>query len=288
MPTFNRVATFERALLSVVRERQDHYPELEIVVIDGASKDGTADLIRKHAAAGHIDFWLSEPDRSASEAFNKGVRAAQGELLRYVACDDELTQGCTRKMVEYLGTHPEIDVLGARANFYHVHPDGRQELQPAYQALQGGWLTEVELLTWVNQGVFGPIETWFFRRHVFARVGGMDPAFRICPDLDLAFRIVQAGMKFYIHPDRIVDKCFHESGGNLVADEARKQREWREVLLRHVGRVEEAWLRPPPTRVPLPEQLFFGAWLAGLKAAKRVAPGSYAAARRFLRSAAKR
>jgi len=283
MPTFNRVATFEQALLSVVQERQDNYQNLEIVVVDGASKDGTVDLIKKHAEVGHIDFWLSERDRSAAEAFNKGVKAAKGEIIRYCAADDTLSQGHTNQMVRRLLAQPELAVLGARASYFHVHPDGRREPQPIYDRLESGWLTLDEVTTWVTAGVFGPIETWFFRRSVFDRVGYLDTAYRICPDLDFAFHVVKAGLGFYIAPERIVNKCYFEGGGNLVGEDENKLREWREVLLRHTGRVDESLFKPATPAGSLPARLFWDAWLTGIKRIKRAAPGPYESARRLLR-----
>ena len=283
MPTFNRVATFEKALRSIVQERQDNYPNLEIVVIDGASKDGTTELIKQHAEAGHIDFWLSERDRSAAEAFNKGVKAAKGEIIRYCAADDTLVQGHTRPMVERLLAQPEIAVVGARASYFHVHADGRREAQPIYDRLESGRLTLDEVVSWVTGGVFGPIETWFFRRRVFDQVGYLDSAFRICPDLEFAFRVVKAGLGFYIAPERIVNKCYFEGGGNLVGEDANKLHEWREVLLRHTGRVDESLFRPATPQGPLPSRLFWSAWLAGVKGLKRTAPGAYETARRAVR-----
>jgi glycosyltransferase involved in cell wall biosynthesis len=283
MPTFNRAATFEKALLSVVEERQHNYPNLEIVVIDGASKDGTVELIQQHADAGRIDFWLSERDRSAAEAFNKGVQAAKGEIIRYCAADDTLNPGHTRPMIELLRAQPDTAVLGARANYFHVHRDGRREPQPIYDQLESGWLNLDEVKTWVTAGVFGPIETWFFRRSVFDRVGYLDTAFRICPDLEFAFRVVKAGLPFYIAPERIVNKCYYEAGGNLVGEEANRLREWREVVTRHVGAAEAARLEPTGPRVPLASRWFWGAWLAGVKRIKQASPTTYDSARRILR-----
>lgn len=283
MPTFNRAATFEQALRSVAREREENYARLEIVVMDGASKDGTLELIQRLADAGHIDQWRSERDRSAAEAFNKGVRIARGEIIRYCAADDTLTLGHTRRMVERLAAQPKLAVLGARANYFHVHPDGRREAQPIYDRLEAGELTLAEVGTWATGGVFGPIETWFFRRPVFDQVGYLDESLRICPDLDFAFRVVKAGLGFQIAPERIVDKCYFAAGGNLVGEAGNNFREWREVMLRHTGQCDESLFAPPGPKPPLPARLFWSAWMAGIKGAKRAAPGAYATLQRAVR-----
>ena len=272
LPVFNRAKTFERALLSVVQERESNYPNLEIVVIDGASKDGTVDLIRQHAR--HIDYWVSERDGSAAEAFNKGVRAAKGEIIRYFACDDALLPGTTRRMVEYLTAHPEIDVLGARSNCVHVNAAGERSIDARHAQLTGGWMTLDEVLTWDRDRVFAYIETWFFRRRVFDRVGYLDPRYRICTDVDFAFRLVKAGARFYVLPDVIVDKVFYADGSNLVADTAKSFKEVRQVVAAHAGpwrRLRFWWSFPQP----LPARVGWGMWLAFIRRAKAWSPSVY-------------
>jgi glycosyltransferase involved in cell wall biosynthesis len=272
LPVFNRAKTFERALLSVVREREEDYPNLEIVVIDGASKDGTAELIQKHA--GVIDYWVSERDGSAAEAFNKGVQAARGDIIRYFACDDELLPGMTRRMVEYLVAHPEMDVLGARAHCLQVDATGRRVLDKAHARLTGGWMTMDEVVSWDRSGVFAYIETWFFRRCVFEQVGYLDARYRICPDVDFAFRLVKAGCHFYVLPDVIVNKVFYSDGSNLVADTGKSLTELRQIFATHAGawqRFKFFWTYPQP----LPARLFWGAWLKAVKGWQASSPSTY-------------
>ena len=272
LPVFNRAKTFEQALLSVVRERAENYPNLEIVVIDGASKDGTLELIRQHA--GVIDYWISERDGSAAEAFNKGVKAAKGEIIRYFACDDVLMPGTTRRMVEYLTTHPEVDVLGARAHCVHVDKSGQRTVDKAHARLTGGWMTLDEVFTWDRAGVFAYIETWFFRRGVFDRVGYLDTRYRICPDVDFAFRLVKAGCRFFVLPDVIVNKLFYSDGSNLVADTRKSFAELRQVVAAHAGpwrRLKFFWSMPQP----LPARWFWGAWLMALKRWQSLSPATY-------------
>jgi glycosyltransferase involved in cell wall biosynthesis len=272
MPVFNRVKTFESALLSVVKERAENYANLEIVVIDGGSKDGTVDLIKKYA--GVIDYWVSERDGSAAAAFNKGVKAAKGEIIRYFACDDVLVPGTTRGMIEHLVAHSAVDVLGARANCLHVDKSGRQTLDESHPRLTSGWMTLDEVLSWDRAGVFAYIETWFFRRGIFDRLGYLDTRYRICPDVDFAFRLVKAGCRFFVLPDVIVNKLFYSDGSNLVADTQKSFAELRQIVATHAGpwrRLHFFWSFPQP----LPARLFWGAWLKTIKAWQTVSPGTY-------------
>jgi glycosyltransferase involved in cell wall biosynthesis len=82
---FNSAATLEQTLLSITGQT---YKRKQIVVIDGGSSDGTVDIIRKYAD--QIDYWVSEPDRGISDAFNKGVKAATGDYINFQGAGDLL------------------------------------------------------------------------------------------------------------------------------------------------------------------------------------------------------
>lgn len=85
MVTFNAAAVLERALQSILRHKT---PAMELVVVDGASDDGTLDILRRHADT--IDHWRSEPDDGIYDAMNKVRRLATGDWLLFLGADDEL------------------------------------------------------------------------------------------------------------------------------------------------------------------------------------------------------
>jgi glycosyltransferase involved in cell wall biosynthesis len=82
---FDSVSTIGRTIDSVVGQT---YPQVEYIVVDGGSSDGTVELLRSRD--GDIDLWVSEPDRGISDAFNKGIALASGEYLALVNSDDWL------------------------------------------------------------------------------------------------------------------------------------------------------------------------------------------------------
>jgi glycosyltransferase involved in cell wall biosynthesis len=81
--TKNRAGSLKRLLDGVLRE---DYPNLEIVVVDGASTDGTVELLKSYGPAVR---WISEPDNGEYFAWNKAVAMATGEILKPI-CDDDL------------------------------------------------------------------------------------------------------------------------------------------------------------------------------------------------------
>ncbi len=80
---FNSAVTLEKSILSVIKQTCD---DMEYLVIDGGSNDGTIDILRKYEYA--IDYWVSEPDAGIYDAFNKAVRCSRGDWIYFLGADD--------------------------------------------------------------------------------------------------------------------------------------------------------------------------------------------------------
>jgi glycosyltransferase involved in cell wall biosynthesis len=280
MPVYNRANVIERALDGILRERAENYPNLEVVVIDGGSKDGTVEILKRYGEK--IDYWVSEKDSGAAEAFNKGVKAAKGEIIRYVASDDGIVNGFTKLMVDHLVAHADVAVAGALANSYYVDTNGKWWPDLTKPKYSPGLLDLHQAVLWTEGCRFSLIESWFIRRSTFNQVGYLDIRYRICPDWDFALRVVKSGLKFEVLPHLIVDKCLYDDGSNLVADGKKIVLEGRSVVRRHAGLTLAGWIKlynlPEPLhkRIWLGLQsLFFSPWLAAVKKMKSTLPGFY-------------
>ena len=82
---YNSVLTIEETILSIIHQS---YPNIELIVIDGGSTDGTLDIIHKYKT--HINYWISERDRGISDAFNKGIEVAKGDYINFQGAGDML------------------------------------------------------------------------------------------------------------------------------------------------------------------------------------------------------
>ena len=102
VPSYNQGQYLEETLLSVINQG---YPELELFVADGGSTDNSVEIIKKHEQ--HITWWVSEKDKGQSEAINKGMKRATGEILNWICSDDLLTEGSLFKVAEYFSNLSE-------------------------------------------------------------------------------------------------------------------------------------------------------------------------------------
>lgn len=83
--------------------------DLQLIVIDGGSDDGSLDIIRSFE--GEIDWWVSEQDSGQSEAINKGFARATGNIVNWLCSDDFLKPGALKKVQQHFAKNPHTDVL---------------------------------------------------------------------------------------------------------------------------------------------------------------------------------
>jgi len=180
-PSFNQAIFLERTLKSVLEQ---NYPDLEYIVQDGGSKDGSVEILERYSD--RLTFWESKPDEGQTNAINLGFRHASGEIMAYLNSDDLLLPGALAYVATYFEQHPEVDVVyGHRI----IIDENDQEI--------GRWILPAhddEVLTWVD---FVPQETLFWRRRIWESIGGsLDESFHFAMDWDLLLRFRDAGARF--------------------------------------------------------------------------------------------
>jgi len=105
-PSFNQARYIESTLLSMIHQG---YPDLETIVIDGGSSDGTLEILKRHEA--QLAYWESQPDRGQADAINKGWRRATGKYVWWLNADDLLMPGSLFAAVQFLEASPAIDFV---------------------------------------------------------------------------------------------------------------------------------------------------------------------------------
>jgi glycosyltransferase involved in cell wall biosynthesis len=192
------------------------YPQIEYIVIDGGSTDGTLDIIKKYA--GRISAWVSEPDKGQTDAINKGFARATGNILAWINSDDTYAPGAVAAAVGYLQEHPEVGLVYGDCNFINEH--GR--VIGRFNATQ----TDGRLL---RRGyVHIPQQASFFRADLWRQVGPLDPSFYFAMDYDLWTRLAARSQLKYV-PQTWANFRLHTSGKTIVADD----RCWPEMIRVH-------------------------------------------------------
>jgi glycosyltransferase involved in cell wall biosynthesis len=102
MPSFNKVRYIEKSILSVLNQS---YQNIELIIIDGGSEDGTLDVIKKYDQ--FIHYWVSEKDNGQSDALNKGFKKANGEILCWMNTDDLFLPGALATASQTLTRNPK-------------------------------------------------------------------------------------------------------------------------------------------------------------------------------------
>jgi glycosyltransferase involved in cell wall biosynthesis len=132
-PSYNQAQYLEKTIDSILSQG---YPNLEYIIVDGGSKDGSVDIIRKYEK--HLAWWVSEPDKGQAEAVNKGFARCTGTFLGWLNSDDLFEPGALLIAAEALLKHPvagmvfgdvrSIDADGNTFNIMHFNSWGLEDL----------------------------------------------------------------------------------------------------------------------------------------------------------------
>jgi len=180
-PTLNQAQFIERTIRSVLGQ---NYPDLEYLVFDGGSSDGTQEILEKYAD--RIRWW-SEPDRGQSHALNKGLRICQGEIIGFINSDDQYEPGALLKVGEFFATHPNAMWVTGKCKIIDLRDNEIYSLISAYKHVLLKF-HHPSLLTVVNY-IAQPATFW--RRRVVHEIGSFDESLRFVMDYDYWLRISQ-------------------------------------------------------------------------------------------------
>jgi glycosyltransferase involved in cell wall biosynthesis len=237
-PSFNQARFIEETIHSVLIQ---DYPNIEYIIVDGGSTDGSPAIIQKYAD--RLAWWVSEKDKGHADALNKGFAHANGDILAWLNSDDTYYPGAVSDAMAYLSANPEVGMVYADADL--TDEDGRvigrfSSRQTDYRRLLRG-------------SVHIPQATTFFRASLWRQVGPLDLSLFFAFDYNLWVQLAKVSRLQYL-PHLWATFRLHSEGKSVRFDD-RCYPDMLKVYQRERGRrLSWLWMRAAIRR-------WFYAWL---------------------------
>ncbi len=200
-PVYNQKDFIEQTILSVINQKYDN---LEYIIVDGGSTDGTIEIIKKYQS--EITHWISEPDNGMYDALNKGFKLSTGEIMAWINSDDMLLPGALENMCKLFSDLPNVNWIQGINSFIDVNGKiTSQELPKKFS-----------LMKFLNYDyMFIQQESTFWRRSLWEIAGNyIDSGLKMAGDFELWFRFFQFE-NLYTAPSAI--GAWREREGQLSA-----------------------------------------------------------------------
>lgn len=185
--SYNCAETIEKTIKSVLSQS---YSNIEYIIIDGASKDGTVDIIRKYDTA--ISYWISEPDGGIYEAMNKGIEVATGELIGFINGDDCYIDGAIEAIAQkYIETNGDViygDMIYIGANGKETYVKSNDDISDLYYQMS----------------IPHPST---FCKTVLLKKDKFDVGYKIASDYKFLLRLYNDNMSF-VHVDKAISRFY--------------------------------------------------------------------------------
>ncbi len=173
-PSYNQGIYLEDNITSIYNQ---DYPEVEHIIIDGGSKDDSVSVLEKHHDK--LKYWISEPDKGQTDAINKGLKIATGDIITWINSDDQLTPGALTKVMEHFSKNHNVDLIHGKTILFTSK--GKETISQG-NYLQG--LPQAYL-----SGMTFPQPSSFFTKKALDAVGLPDEKLSFGMDYDLFLRM---------------------------------------------------------------------------------------------------
>ncbi len=244
--------------------RLQNYPRHEHLVLDGASTDGSTDLLQRAGERSGPNrlWWRSSRDGGQSQALNEGFSRAAGDIIGWLNADDRYRPGCFDEVANTFALYPEVDVLYGDYTLINEAGD--------HLAMR----REIEFNRFVlryHRVLYIPTTAAFFRRRIFDEGHFLSNSLHYAMDLDFFLRLSDAGYEFRHLSKLLADFRVHSSSKSIAFID-RQRAEHRSIILREtpiaqtfqsmrVRNVAASFLQLPAAVVRYGEKLLRGFYL---------------------------
>lgn len=218
---YNRAATIERAIRSVLGQS---YNNIEYIIVDGASKDGTTEIIQQYKE--RIHTIVSEKDNGMYDALNKGIRLATGDVVGILHADDEFANDqVIATIANRFSANVEVEAVYGDVGF--VRKDQDDKIVRYYSSA----IFRTKLFTW---GFMPAHPTFFCYRRFFEEFGYYRTDLQIAADFDLLLRFLRKHQLYAVYiPEMLVKMNMGGKSTNGLSSTLRINKEIKQILKDH-------------------------------------------------------
>jgi glycosyltransferase involved in cell wall biosynthesis len=178
-PSYNQVQFIERTILSVLDQ---NYPNIEYIVMDGGSTDGTVEILKKYSDR---IIWKSEKDEGQSDAINKGLKMATGDIVAYLNSDDTYEPGAFAKVADFFEKNPEKKWAYGKCKIIN---ENDQEIRKPITFYKNLLLKKFSYSKLLSENFISQPAT-FWKREIHTQEGFFDESEHFCMDYEFWLRI---------------------------------------------------------------------------------------------------
>jgi glycosyltransferase involved in cell wall biosynthesis len=221
-PSYNQGQYLEKTIQSVLDQ---HYPNLEYIIIDGGSLDNSTEIIKKYEK--YLKYWVSEPDRGQSHAINKGFKHATGDLFAWLNSDDYYMLGALDEVAKVFREHPDAGAIVGTGQIINSKGEVTYYKEPTEE------ITIESLYNWLNGGNFSQ-PSCMFTRAAWEQCGPLDEEVHIAFDLDFWLRMAKKGFNFVV-TQKLLSTALTHREAKTTAFEHLMRVDISLIIMRHGG-----------------------------------------------------
>ncbi|MEM6890206.1 MAG: glycosyltransferase [Pseudomonadota bacterium] len=198
MPTRNHAQFIRESIDSILDQT---YPNIELLVLDGCSTDGTVEILKSY---GEQIRWISEPDNGQTDAINKGLAQLGGDIQAYLNSDDILLPDAVEKAISHFNEHPACDMLYGRADYIDIAGNVTGEYATDDYSFDRLML---------DNCICQPATFW--RRRIYQKIGPFDETMQTAMDYEYWLRMASLGGIIEYTHEKLAQSRLHEDAKTL-------------------------------------------------------------------------